>query len=266
MKEIYSFIINKKVSKEKIEETDKGKLVSTIEEDVPVEIILKKPSRLESEEADMIYSIEYGKCVRAGVLTKALVEKLYDEKEKSGILSDDFNQKYVSLYTKFFNIQNEYTKLDLSDKKTDEDKKRLETLAIEYSEVEGEIRSLELARNSIFQNTAETKAQNKTITWLTLFLTYFKDNSNIVPFFKGETFEDKLSHYDELIEDADEFTLSVIDKMAYFVSLYYLGRATTKEDFDAINASLSPNKEEKGIEESSEKELTEKTKDGGPSS
>jgi hypothetical protein len=252
IKSIYDFTVTKKVKKEVVEETEKGKLIQTVEEDVPFKIIFKKPNRLESEEADTIFSVEYGRCVRAGILTRPLVEKLYDDKDKSGILSEDFSGKYITLYERFFAVQNEYMQTNLKDEKTDEDAKKMNSLAYEFSHIKEELQALEASRNDLFQNTAETKAQNKTILWLTLFLTYIQtEDGKEVPFFKGRTFEEKLDIYDSVIESGDEFSIKVMDKMAFFVAIWFMGKASTKEDFSALDGGFElPTTEEKGDVES----------------
>jgi hypothetical protein len=241
IKEIYSFPVLRKVKKEVTDEQADGtKIIKTVEENEPVKIIFKNPSRQEREEADLVYAVEYGRCVRAGVLTSPLIEKLYDEKEKSGILSDDFAAKYLHLYERFFEIQNEFTRLDLKEEKTKEDENRLTEVAAEFAKIRNELQNLESSRNSLFQNTAETKAQNKTILWLTLFLTYMQEpEKNTIPFFEGKTFEEKLNTYDKLVEQNDEFVYKVIDKIAFFISLWYLRKASTKDDFDSIERSLN---------------------------
>ncbi len=240
IKEIYSFPVLRKVKREVTEEGENNtKIVRTIEENETVKIIFKNPSRQEREEADLVYAVEYGRCVRAGVLTSPLIEKLYDEKEKSGILSDDFATKYLHLYERFFEIQNEFTRLDLKEEKTPQEQNRINEVATEFAQIRAELQNLESSRNSLFQNTAETKAQNKTILWLTLFLTYSEEpGKDSSPFFKGKTFEEKLNHYDKLVEEGGDFVYKVIDKVAFFISLWFLRRAATKEDFAEIERSL----------------------------
>lgn len=245
IKEIYSFSVPKKIKKEVTEQTGDTKVIKTVEEVEPVKVIFKNPSRSEREEADMVYAVEYGRCVRAGVLTSPLIEKLYDEKEKSGILSDDFAGKYLSLYERFFNVQNEFTRLDLKTDKSDEDTKKLNEVAAEFTTIKRDLQALEASRNSLFQNTAETKAQNKTILWLTLFLTYIQEpDKEAESFFVGKTFEEKLNSYDKMLEGNDEFDFGVIDKMAFFIALWYMRKASTKEDFNQIESDLNPPKEE----------------------
>src|SRR6266478_3572985 len=99
MKEIYSFTINKQVKKQVEKQTDKGKLVSEVEEETPIKIIFKRPSRAESEEADIVSAVEYSESIRKGILTKPLLERFYDE--KGGFLAEDHTAKYGKLLMRF---------------------------------------------------------------------------------------------------------------------------------------------------------------------
>lgn len=264
MQTIYEFFIHKKVTREVTEETPQGKLVKEVKQEEPVKIIFKRPNRLEVEEADMVYAVEYGKCVRAGILTRPLIEKLYDEKDKSGILSDDFSGKYMGLLQDFFTVQNSYTKLQLKDDKTDEDQEKMSSLAAQFGNIRSQLEGLESTRNSLFEHTAENKAQKKTIVWLTLHLTYAEEEGRpAVPFFKGKTLEEKLEEYEKLMDLDDKFTFDVIDKMSFFVSLWYLGKASSKEDFAQIEKNLQEENKEPEAEAASEPK-PEETKDESP--
>ncbi len=239
MKEIYSFEIKRKVNKQVEEQTKEGKLVKEVEEEIPVKIIFKRPSRAESEEADIVSSVEYSESIRKGILTKPLLERFYDE--KGGFLAENYEAKYGQLLSKFFGFENEYRRLTLKDNKTSDDNERLNQLAADFVKVQQDLQALEASRNNLFQNTAETRAQNKTIFWLTLFLTYTQENEKEpMPFFVGTTFEDKRADYDKKIESEDPFIFKVIDKMSFLTALWFLGRASTKEDFQRIEDNLNP--------------------------
>ena len=250
MNEVYSFYVDKMVERDVQEETEQGTLTRKVKQKEPVKVIFKRPNRLEVEEADMVYAVEYGKCVRAGILTRPLIEKLYDEKDKSGILSDDFSGKYMGLLQEFWDVQNAYTKLQLKSEKTEEDENKMSQLAARFGKIKNELQGLESTRNSLFEHTAENKAQKKTIVWLTLYLTYVDEDNGKGPFsfFKGSSFEEKMAEYENLIDKDDEFTLKLVDKMSFFVSLWYMGRASSKEDFIQIEKNLDEeNKEQEEV-------------------
>src|SRR5205085_6924974 len=149
-------------------------IVKKIKEEVPIKIIFKKPNRAESEEADIVSAVEYSESIRKGILTKPLLEKLYDE--KGGFLADNYELKYGQLLTRFFELENEWQRLNFKENKTKEDEKKLSETAAEFMKIQSNLQALESARNSLFQNTAENRAQNKTIFWLILFLTYVQED------------------------------------------------------------------------------------------
>lgn len=237
MQSIYEFKVKKEIEEEVKEQTENGLLVTNEKVEKLINIICKKPNRLESEEADIVSAVEFSESIRKGILTKPLLEKLYDE--KGGFLAENYENKYGKLLARFFELENEYHRFDLKDDKTEEDREKLKTTAAELVTVRNKIQALEASRNSLFQNTAENRAQNKTIFWLTLYLTYIQENEMPTPFFIGKTFEEKRDDYDKKIEENNQFYNQVIDKASFFIGLWYLGRASTKEDFKQIEDSLN---------------------------
>lgn len=249
MKSIYEFTVNKIVKKQIEEQTDQGKLLKDVEQKVPVKVIFKRPSRAESEEADIVSAVEYSESIRKGILTKALLERFYDE--KGGFLAENYEARYGQLLTRFYTFQNEYTRLTtLKDNKKPEDQKRLNELIIGFGKVKSELEALESSRQSLFQNTAETRAQNKTILWLILFLTYIQEDEakGPMPFFEGKTFEEKRDDYDKKADEEDDFFFQVIGKLSFFTSLWILGKASNQEDFKRIEDTLNPPQVQEEVE------------------
>jgi hypothetical protein len=88
-----------------------------------------------------------------------------------------------------------------------------------------------MEQQSLYEQTAEVRARNKTILWWILALSYGGDDN---AYFPGKTFDDKLAVYDELSEEEDDFINTVIQRLTYFVSFWFVGRASTQEEFDAM--------------------------------
>ena len=122
MKSIYSFTIEKpKEIEEKTKEKRKNKETGQEEEvevskkitkKVPYEIVLKEPNRRELEEADMEYSIEISRCIKRGILTKAMLAKKYSD--TGGILSESDAKKLMDLYSELSELEGEFTKSTLA--------------------------------------------------------------------------------------------------------------------------------------------------------
>lgn len=251
MKEIYSFRVNKLVKRQVEEQTPEGKLTKDVEEEIPVKVVFKKPTRSESEEADVISAVEYAESVKKGILTKPLLEKYYDDRGGFKIDEQPYEKKYNSLLEEFFEVETEFQNLNFKENKTDEETAKLKETVARFVRIQNSIQSIEGARNSLFQNTAEVRARNKTIFWLVLFLTYVQEeeDKDPVPMFIGNTFQEKVANYDKQLEENNLFVFRATQKMSFFVALWYLGSASTTEDFRNIEEKLNPTPEKIEVEE-----------------
>ena len=122
-KELYSFTVDEEKEVEKTH-TRKNKktgeettVTKKVIEKVPVQVRLKRPSRRELEDAELEYSVEMSRCVKRGILTKAMLYKKYSD--TGGVWSEEDAKEYGRLYKEIFDIQNEYARLELVEKKTE---------------------------------------------------------------------------------------------------------------------------------------------------
>jgi hypothetical protein len=248
-KEIYAFTVDREVEvevtetkKKKNKETGKMENIPvTIKatEAVPNEIIISRPNRRQIEEADMEYSVEVSKCIKRGILTRAMLAKKYSD--SGGVLSEEDAEFLTQRYGKLADLQADFTRLDAKEKKNSRDKERIKELTEKISGVRTEIVDMESSYSSLFNHTADTKAQNKAILWYMLNLTEIKetDDQSSRPLFEGETFDEKLDHYYKLEEEGDDFYSQVSEKLPSYISLWYFSPNPTKEDFDNLSKELS---------------------------
>jgi|TARA_B110000196_G_C21077084_1_gene630520 hypothetical protein len=236
MKKLYEFAITKvePVVKRDTTTNEKGEKVTTeksVDSKVKHQFFLRKPTRSLYDEAELFYGIELSKGIKAGLLTKALLAKRYEN--DGGSLSDGEIERYGNLYLDFYRRTDEYQKLLIKDEEnlTEEDRADMERLERELTESRSTLTQFEMEQQSLYEQTAEVRARNKTILWWILQLSYGADNN---AYFPGKTFEERLSVYDELSEEEDIFTNTVIQRLTYFVSFWFVGRASTQEEFDAM--------------------------------
>ncbi len=112
--------------------------------------------------------------------------------------------------------------MDNSDAKND--------LLIKINEINGKITAIENAYTDIFSQTAETKAQNKTMDWWVLNLSYIdEDGAGYKPIFGEGDDEAKLTKYDEIYEKEDVFTNECIKKLSYLISFWLASRNSTEK-------------------------------------
>ena len=248
LREIYSFTAEKEETVQKTETKEgtgeNGKketlsITKDVTEAVPYRIILKQPNRRQIEEAELEYSVEMSNCIRKGILTKAMLAKKYSD--TGGLLSEEDAQELSGLYLKFGEKSGEFQKLSAKTKPTDTDKKRMDKMSGEIALLRKEIVDMETSYSSLFNHTADTRAQNKAIQWYILYLTFIQkgDEEESTPLFEGENFEDKLDSYYSLEEDGDELYDLVSGKIATMISFwYYSSGAASRADLEQLDADI----------------------------
>lgn len=264
VKPLYEFTIQKDVTRNVTEETAAGTLTKKVTDSVAVPICIKKPNRRELEEIDMKYAKYLSQCIKDGILTKSMLAKAYSN--TGGLLSDKEQQKYKSLYEDFTAKQFEVQTLNYNsdtDRLTSVEKEAHDKKVIKATEefwvLYHELQKFENEQSQLFNQTAEVIARDKTLLWLTVMFTFEKridDDGNLEtewsPFFRGNSFDDKLDFYDDFVESEDVFSNKVSQRAALIISYWYTGKASTQEDFDMIQQALD------GLETISQKQLEEK--------
>jgi hypothetical protein len=197
-----------------------------------------KPNRRLREDGELFFASETSRYARAGVLPKAAWNTILAN--GGGTISDEQREHYGKLLIDFrdksYDIQALLIKSDGN--RNDEDKKRLDELTASLNEIRQEIQSFESSQVNIFENTAEAKARNRAILWWVANLAFKQVDSNFIPFFNAPTFEEKLDQYDEIEQSDDPFLLDVLRRITYLITLWFLGRAETTEDFVQLDKDL----------------------------
>jgi len=247
MKELYSFVVDKEIEKEEVttkidkktkEETTVKKKVTT---KVPLTVRLKKPSRRELEEAELEFSVEMSRCVKKGILTKAMLAKKYSD--SGGLMSEDDAKSLVDSYKKIFDLQNEYARLEIIQNKTDKQVERVEEMSTELAKVRRQIVELESNYQSLFDHTADVKAQNRLILWYVVMLTYIQEETDDVevPLFGNGDFDERLEKYYEKEESEDSLYFLIAKKAATVLAFWFFNQASDKKSFDSLMEKLENN-------------------------
>ena len=246
-KELYNFIVDKEVEKEEVttkvdkktkEETTVKKKVTV---KVPVTIKLKRPSRRELEEAELEFSVEMSKCVKRGILTKAMLAKKYSD--TGGLMSEDDAKSLVDSYKKVFDLQNEFSRLEIVQNKSDKQIARVEEITKSLAEVRRQIVEFESNYQSLFDHTADVKAQNRLILWYVIMLTYIQseEDEEAVPYFGKGDFDTRLEEYYKKEESDDYLYFLITKKAATILAFWFFNQASDKESFDGLMKKLENN-------------------------
>ena len=243
MKKLFEFTVPKEVEVEEtdISKNEKGEEIKTtkkVKTKEQAKFFLRKPTRALFDEAELFYGVRLSEGIKAGLLTRALLSKRFTN--DGGVLSEEEKNVYATLYVALFERQNEFQKLSIKDEseRTDEEKARYKEVVGELTELRTQIQDFETAQASLFDQTAENRARNKTILWWVLQLAYAVDEKGQeYPFFGQGNYESKISIYDNMEENGSEFESLVCRKLAYFVSFWYVGRASSQEEFEKLAAA-----------------------------
>jgi len=238
-KSIYEFEIQKEVEVDKVETREEnGSTISVttkVKENKPTYFAIKRPSRNEKEEGEMNRAAHFALCVERGVITQAALRKKYGD--TGGIYTNEEEKQYAILRQKLRDLLEDYqlASVDL-DKKTEEEKKRRNEIFDEIFEIRRKIIEFENSATLFYQDTAESKARNKLIEFFILNLTYWKTEKDKewVPFFKGNTLEEKLAYLCDLEDNDDEIYLKIGEKLAFVVTLLLTSPNLTKEEIESI--------------------------------
>lgn len=277
MNTLYEFEVNKEVTKKHEEKSknDEGEeitITKDVTEFVPVTFAIQKPNRKLYESGELHYGVRLSEGIKAGLLTRALLAKRY--KDDGGPMSEPEKKRYAELYYQLAYQQDQLEKLKLNIDKKDEDtrNKLAGEIMAEITFLQEELQEYELAQSSLFDQTAEKRAQNQTIMWWVLHLAHQKsEDGNYTPVFgAGElSFDEMLDKYDEIEERSEPFWTEVIKKYAYFITFWYTNGLSDQSQFEEIEKMYKLENgidleelenEESSEEAKAEESETEKTK------
>ena len=239
-KELYSFTLDEEKETEK-SHTRKNKktgeettVTKKVKEKSPVQIKLKRPSRRELEDAELEYSVEMSRCVKKGILTKAMLYKKYSD--TGGVWSEDDAKDYGKLYKEIFDIQNEYVRLESLGKKSEKQKEKLESLKEKLALTKRQIVDAETSMQSLFDHTADIKAQNKLLLWYTLMLTHIQreGDEEPLPYFGGQDFEEKIEDYYSKEDETTDLYEAIVKKVTTILAFWFFNQASTPDEFNKL--------------------------------
>ena len=231
------------MSEEKKQETvlaiDKHKWLYSFEIKNPAgelqRFYLLKPGRIVRQDGEIEYAKQLAFFVKKGLLPRAAWNTILQN--LGGTVSENELQEYAGWRAKRWENEIKLGKLNLKSDLTDKDQKEKDKLADLDAELREKIQAFELNQIYVFENTAEAKARNQTILWWLTTLAHRTVGDSIEKFFEGDTFEEKLDFYDGFDAETEEgeYLIKVAQKFNYFVTLWFLNRVSTYEQFAEID-------------------------------
>lgn len=218
-------------------ETEKVTTTKMVTKEIPYKIKIYEPSRRQVEDADMEFSIEMSKCIKKGILTKAMLAKKYSD--SGGLLTEDDSKNLIRLYKELAELQNDLGRMMSKKKKSPDEKEKEGDLTERFADTRKKIVDLETTYQNVFNHTADTKAQNKTVMWYLLNLSHVESPSGIEEaLFPGDTPEIKEESYYEKDERGDEVYELAREKLMTFISFWYFSQNASMEDFEKLEEDI----------------------------
>jgi hypothetical protein len=237
MKKLHEFKISIETEVEKTEvknENEQEITVKTkVKEPVFYNIFLKQPARGENDKFRLFYGSQIKRAIDAGLISKSvLVNKHIDG--AGALLSQETAKRIASLTIEAEKIRNELIELGSVENESDEKKKKQSDSLSILVDIQRELQAIETSNQAIFQNTAESYAQERGNLWLIFYQTYIEKDGKYEQFFKGNSFEEKENYYFDLEEKSDPVYIAAKSKLALFWGLYSAGRISTPEEFEQV--------------------------------
>lgn len=250
---LYSFNVYKEVEVER-RETIKGEdgsdleVIKKVKEQEPIKILVYKPSKRQMDDANFEYGKYLNKMMNAGFLTKAMLTKKYAD--SGGALTKDEGAYLNKLSFELDKIRDESIRIGALKESNPELQKEWEELRQKDAIIRREILELESSYRTLFEHTADSKAEAQTILWFALFLSYIQENKDKEPieYFVGDDFDEKLSSYYEKEESEDPIYKEIREKLFLILSFWWHAGASEPKDFEPLEEELL-SKQEKPVKE-----------------
>ena len=240
LKFVFKFTASKtqEVEKTEVEMRDgqEVKVVKKVKEQVPVNFGILKPGRGLKEEAEIFHAglmNEY--IINKGLMTRQQLIKRYAN--DGGSMSEPEKVQYSILLAGILKDEERLARIQINlDGLTAEEKnKEIEKTTQALVMARSELHSIISGQNSLYEHTAETKAEEKTIFWWVLKLAYVEKDGNYVPFFGPGSISDRMAKYDEFEEENDPFMVEITKRFLWFTGLWYSGQISSESDFQRVS-------------------------------
>jgi hypothetical protein len=192
-----------------------------VKEDSPVKFGLKQPTRRELKSAELFYGKEFNRFFAMGFMPRSILVNRHLDMS-GGVLSEKERGHISELLKKSSDLEGDLARLTTTN--PDEDlKKQVEA---KLATIRTEIVNLQVANESVFSQTADARAQSQLNTWFALFLTLIDRNGKWVPYFEGDTFEQKEEYMWDLEEKVDELYGKAVPGISKHVNIFISGGDT----------------------------------------
>lgn len=232
MESIYEFTLKKKVKKQvetkrTTKDGEEETVLSNRTVSVPVKFIINKPTRKLADEAELFYSIQLSKAIKMGIVTKAMLIKKYAD--NGGALTEEESRELLKSIKKLHDLENEYKLIEAT--KNKEEKKRSDEILLEIVKLKKELNDLEYSLQSVYQHTADAKAEKETLLWYAINLSRaIEEDGEPEEFFQGLDFDEKLEDLYQKYETEEGFDFEAASTICRIIGYWFYHQNAKPEE------------------------------------
>ena len=212
MKELYSFDVERKVEEQVpyTRKTKNGPVESTkkVKKTIKNKVFIGKPTASDIENAEFFYGQKYNEYINAGFLTRAMLGKKMGD--IGGMSSKTTKEELELAVVENIEATRTIEFYEGSKTLTDAQKEKLEEAKKVFVSTRMDIHNYESSLREQFNQTADSKAEQKLIEWFVFNFSFYEDSvddkKQCFPLFEGEGYKEKRDHYLQLIEDETDIT------------------------------------------------------------
>ncbi len=232
---LFTFEVSKlqKVKETTVEKNEAGEEISItkeIEKSVPQKFLILNPTRKMQDEANIFYSVKVSEGIRLGLVTKNYLLRKF---QQEGLTPTSEEKKtHSSNYTRAIKLEVDMESIkQLTDASDAEKALKTAPLKVEYDDLRQKIFDYETLQSSLFDDTAEKRANDLLNLWFVLNLVYSEQDGAQSCIFGDGTFDQKVERFNGIEDSDDKFLNKVIEKGAYFIGRINSG--LTKAEIEA---------------------------------
>ena len=232
---LFTFEVDKlqKVKETTTEKNEAGEEISItkeVEQKVPQKFSILNPTRKMQDEASIFYSVKVSEGIRLGLVTKNYLLRKF---QQEGLTPSSEEKKVHSdNYSRAIKLEVDMESIKLVAELSDAEKElQISVLKTEYDDLRQKIFDYENLQSSLFDNTAEKRANDLLNLWFVLNLIYSENDEVQSCLFGDGTFDQRIERFNAIEDSGDEFLAKVIEKGSYYIGRINSG--LSKEDIKA---------------------------------
>lgn len=195
-----------------------------VNKEVETKFAIKLPSRRELKAAELFYGKEFNRFFSMGFMPRSIIVNKHMDLS-GGVMSEKERNHIADLFKKSIDLEGDLARL--ATVSADDSAKKI--IEAKLAAIRSEIVNVQMANESVFSQTADARAQSQLNTWFALFLTVVFKDGKFVPYFEGDSFEQKEEFMWGLEDKNDELYNKAVPSISKHVNIFISGGDTPEK-------------------------------------